>query len=189
MSEDSPYQVPASVVSSAPLPAQQRPTGVTVFGILSIVLGLFFLMGTIIGAFFMVLAEFIETGPNPVMDTMEGNLAFQIFSYGSMIAGTVFTSLLVVAGVGMLKMKAWSRKLSVVYSLYAILSAIAGLIVNVGIVFGPALNEVGPGPERVGVLFGLVSTVLGTVVGVIYPIALLVYCWRRETIAMFESWR
>lgn len=189
MSETFPYQAPAAVAPPAPGPTQQRPTGVTVFGILSIVLGIFGLMGIVFGVVFMVLSGFIETGPNPVLDAMQGNRGYQVFSFVSMVLGAVFTTLLVVAGVGMLKMKPWSRKLSVVYSLYAIVSAIAGLIINVTLVFGPALNEAAPGPDRMGLMFGMISTIVGSVIGVIYPVALLIYCWRRQTIATFESWR
>jgi len=167
--------------------ASPRPTGVTVFGILSIVLGTFALLGGLASIFVMVLAAFVQLGPNPALELMRDSVAYQIF-YGVLMAGNLaFSVVLIVAGIGMLRCQPWSRPLSVIYAVYSILAAVIATAGHIFFALGPMLEQGGePTPADV---MGFVGGLVGGCFGLIYPIALLIYCRRPATIAWFETCR
>lgn len=189
----SPYQPPSAASTQPETPPRNasspRPTGVTVFGILSIVLGIFALLGGLASILFLVLALFVDLGPNPTFDIMRESLAYQVF-YGVLMAGNLaFSVVLIVAGVGMLRRQPWSRRLSVIYAIYSIVAVVIGTAGQFYFVLGPALDQAGAAQATPATLIGAISGLIGGCFGLIYPIALLIYCRRPATIATFERWR
>jgi hypothetical protein len=86
--------------------------------------------------------------------------------------------LLIVAGVGLLRMKESGRKLSVLYGIYAILLNIAVAAVNFHFIFSPQNS---PGAEAGNSAIAAAAGVsMEAVFGFIYPVALIYYMTRPE---------
>ncbi len=186
----SPYQAPAetSNLPNAPMmqPGATRPTGVTVFAILNIIFGLMGVFGIVVSVGMLVLGSRIA-GPNPVMDKMFDSVAYLAFTAVGMVVGIVFSILLLFSGIGLLKMSKSARTISIVYGVYAIVSTILANAVNVFVVFIPALEQA-QGAQRAGMIGGIIGAGIGGLVGLIYPIALLIYFTRPTVKHYFESW-
>ena len=168
----------------------QRPTSFTVFGVLNIV---FAVLGAVLSAFavmsaFMPNVDLGFQSNNPAMKIIQNNEALKTFSgiRGGMDC-CVFV-LLGIAGVGLLKMKDWGRKLSIGYSAYAILFQIVQIVVAIVFVALPLLNEangVASQQEQAVLMGGAIGGMIGGIVGgmccMVYPIVLLVFCLRKST--------
>ena len=105
----------------------QRPTSVTVFGILNIVFGLFGVFGLIasIALFFMPAGS-----NNPVVRIMHENPAYSAWLKICIPLGLLSCAALLAAGIGLLCLKSWARTLSIAYAIYAILFGLLGTAVN-----------------------------------------------------------
>jgi uncharacterized membrane protein len=79
---------------------------------------------------------------------------------------------LIAAGIGLLYLKAWARVLSLGYGWFAIVWGIIGMVVNVGLITSGAY---GAPRDAVG---GMMGGVFGGLVGLIYPILLIVFMRR-----------
>ena len=157
----------------------QRPTSVTVFGILNIVFGVlgFCCLPLSAAAFFMPHDSPVMQS-NPVMQVIDTNAGYRAFLLGSIVVGMIFIIMLLIGGIGLLINKAWGRTLSLVYAYYAIASAVVGMVVNLA-VLAPALAQ-----QQAGLL---VNSICGGVIGLIYPVLLLVFMYRRATIDFFSG--
>src|SRR5437667_11510960 len=88
----------------------ERPGSVTAFGILNIafaVLGVFGLLGTI------ALFSMTGTSINPVAKIMQESPALATWLKLSIPLGLLSCGVLLVAGIGLLRLKKWGRKLSI----------------------------------------------------------------------------
>jgi len=169
-----------------------RPTSVTVFGILNLMfagLGLFGLCFTLIP---LMGVEMPNQPPNPVFEILRENQAYYAYMIVSMALGFVAIGVLGLAGYGLLTMRPWGRKLSIIYAVYAIVAGVAGMIANWVWLVGPLLekaNAAGPGPEQAGAIGGLIGGVFGGCFGMIYPIVLLIFMKRRNVVEAFQARR
>ncbi|QEG41193.1 hypothetical protein [Roseimaritima ulvae] len=187
-------QMPPNPYQSQPLPpgalppAEVKPTSITVFGILNIILGLLGLCG--LAAAFA--AFFIPTPPGnelPATQLMQ-NDAYRIFMYITIPLGFIATVALIAGGIGLLQGKGWGRTLSIGYAVYSIISGFLGLIVNVFLIMLPTLRmlpELDPGPEKAGAIGGMVGGTFGGCIGMIFPILLLYFMMRPNVKAYFQE--
>jgi len=163
----------------------QRPASVTTFGILNIVFAVFGVFG-ILG----VIALFSITGTsnNPVVKIMRESPAYTAWMKLTIPLGLLTCGILRAAGMGLLRLENWGRKLSIVYAIYAIVFSILGLVMNFIYLFGPLLEEASKkqGPEAAGAIGGAVGGSIGGCVGLIYPILLLVFMTRPKIVAAFH---
>lgn len=136
-----------------------RPTAVTVFGVLNIVFGSMGLLSMPCG---MIV---IFAMPN-VMNPTEGVKAWLLFS--SMV-GFACTILLIVVGIGLLKLRAWARKWCLGYGWFAIVWGVLGTLINVGLMTSGAYGY------SDGAMPGAISGVFGGLIGLVYPILLVVF--------------
>ncbi len=140
----------------------ERPTSVTVFGILNIVFGSLGLLCMPVGLF-AILAM-----PN-AMNTAGSNTVWMLLSGVVGLACTIF---LIIAGIGLLYLKAWARKGSLLYGWFAIIWGIIGVAFNVCFM----TSSMGGSAERV------VPSVIGGVcagsIGLIYPVLLVIFMHR-----------
>lgn len=166
-------------------PNEQRPTSVTVFGILNIVMGLLGLCGLGFSGLYMFLQSnpTLNLPPNPVFEIMRTSTGYFGFMVVSTVLGLLFTIVLIVAGIQLLMGKQSGRKLSIVYAIYAILGAIAGMIANIVFVFGPMLNDPNGNPAMIG---GIVGGIVGGMVGLMYPVVLWFFMTRPYVIAALK---
>ncbi len=152
---------PGSPVASKAI-ARTQPTAVTVFGILNIVFGsldLLCMPVALIGIF---------AAPN-MMNVGGGTRAWTMVSSAVGLFCTIF---LIIMGIGLLYLKSWARTGSLAYGWFAIIWGIIGMAVNFA-TFSSAAH--GSSPDAT---FGLIGGVFGGLIGMIYPILLIVFMRR-----------
>ena len=164
-----------------------RPTSVTVFGVLNLVFGVLGLCGTAFSfAMFFVAQD--SAMPNPAMDMMRENKGYMLFMQISVVLGFVASVVLVAAGVGLLSVKPWGRQLSIGYGIYAILSGIVGSIFNYYIVVRPMMNEIGAqGQNEAVAIGGAIGGIFGGCISLIYPVLLLFFMFTARVKAAFSG--
>jgi len=163
----------------------ERPGSVTAFGILNIafaVLGVFGLLGTI------ALFSMTGTSINPVVKIMRESPALATWLKLSIPLGLLSCGVLLAAGIGLLRLENWGRKLSIGYAIYGIIFSTIGLVMNFIFLLGPLLEEASrkQGPEAAGAFGGAVGGSIGGCFGLIYPILLLVFMTRPKILAAFH---
>jgi hypothetical protein len=164
----------------------QRPASVTAFGILNIVfaaLGVFGIIATV------ALISMTQASNNPVVRIMQENPAYATWIKLSIPLGILSCMALLTAGIGLLALKPWARKLSIGYAIYAIVFGILGLGLNFVFVMRPLLEEASrkQGPEAAGAIGGAIGGTLGGCFGLVYPILLLIFMMRPNVKAAFQS--
>lgn len=149
---------PAGLPSTRP----ERPTAVTVFGVLNIVFG-----G--MGLLFAPMGLIMTSAMPGLVDT---NIAMKAWMLISSAVGFACAILLLATGIGLLYLKAWARTGSLVYGWFTIFWIIVGIAVNFAMItsgqFGPAQS----------MLPSLIGGMCGGLIGLIYPILLIVFIRR-----------
>jgi tellurite resistance protein TehA-like permease len=163
----------------------QRPTSVTVFGILNIVfaaIGVFGLIASI--ALFFLPANL----NNPVIKIMHENPAYATWLKVCIPLGLLSCAALLAAGIGLLRLKSWARTLSIAYAIYAIVFGILGTVVNFFFIVRPILEQARQqhGPEAAGAIGGAIGGSIGGCLGLIYPVLLLIFMLRPTVVAAFR---
>src|ERR1044071_6742770 len=116
----------------------ERPSSVTVFGLLNITFAGFGVLGL-----FNTLTTLSTTGNsiNPVVKIMRETPAYASWLKLTIPLGLLSCGVLLAAGIGLLRLKNWGRKLSIGYSIYAIVFGIVAMVVNFIFLFRPLLEE------------------------------------------------
>lgn len=182
--ESNPYQSPIEPVAGGQAPVALRPASVMVFGILNLVLGALGICGNAFGAI-ALFVKFPAQGPNPMLELMQTSTAYRAMTIVLLGLGLIGTIMLIISGVGLLKFKPYGRSLAVVYGFYTIATVIIGTVVNTFVVTMPMwakLESMPPGPEKAGLIAGLVSGVVGSCFGFIYPCLLLFFMTRKNVV-------
>ena len=159
-----------------------RPTSVTVIGILHIVFGGMGVICVPVGMFFLAVlpalmrhAVFAHPLP-PVFQ--EENLRSGLMAFNLMRA-LIVSIALIVAGIGLLRMKSWGRILSIIYGVYGVLAAL--VVPLVAYHFMPrAPNEA----EEVGRAIGVP---IGICCAIIYPVVVLIVMLAPSVAAAFRG--
>ena len=181
----SPYQSPQMPMppgAGYSIASADRPVSAIIFGILNLAFaGLSFL-----GIGFTVLSFLLMDrmwAPNPALKLMQDNEAYSVYMAVSIVLGFIATIVLAVSGIGLLKMRAWGRHLSIGYAVYTIVFTIIGTIANWFWLVGPLLeqaNRMPVGPERAGAIGGAIGGLFGGCFGLIYPVVLLIFMLRTS---------
>ncbi|MHC4478617.1 MAG: DUF4339 domain-containing protein [Planctomycetota bacterium] len=143
-------------------PTPERPTSVTVFGILNIVFGG---LGALCMPFGMCVSFVMPDLFNPTA----GAKAWLLFSY---IIGFAATIVLLVVGIGLLGLRSWARRWAVGYGWFAIVWGIVGTVVNMVLMRSGALGY------SEDAMSGAMGAVVGEVVGLVYYILLIIFMQR-----------
>jgi hypothetical protein len=164
----------------------QRPTSVTVFGILNIVFAAIGVIGTVAGIVTLFAAG--TNSDNPVLQAIRDNPAYAAFLKVSILPGLLACVALLLAGIGLLKLKPWARTLSIVYGFYAILMVIVNSIANYYFLVQPMLEKAHgeQGPQAAAAMGGAFGSMFGGCFGIIYPILLLIFMTRPKVVAAFN---
>jgi hypothetical protein len=162
----------------------QRPTSVTVFGILNIVFAALAILG-LIGS---IALFFVPAANNPVIKIIHENPFYAAWLKISILLGLLSCSALLAAGIGLLRLKSWARTLSIVYAIYAIVFGILGTVVNFFFIIRPMLEQARQqhGPEAAGAIGGAIGGTIGGCFGLIYPVLLLIFMLRPNVVAAFR---
>jgi hypothetical protein len=166
----------------------QRPTAVSIFGILNIVFGFLALFGVSRTFGVLALQDAPDDSKNPIVRIMH-----EIPAYATLVKWTIpptllSFALLLIAGIGLLRMGEWARKLSIAYGIYAILIAIAEAAATFVFVFRPLFAQASHADGSSGSpeLAALIGAIMGGVYVLIYPVALIFYLTRPEIAAEFR---
>jgi hypothetical protein len=164
----------------------QRPTAVTVFGILNI---LFAVLGVISIFASMAMLRFVDASQqkNPVIEALHNNAIYAAWFKLMIPLGMVSSVVLLAAGVGLLLLKNWARITSIIYAIYSIIVCLAGVAMNFVFLLMPLLNQSNHGTVEVAAEIGAaIGTVIGGVFGLVYPILVLVFMTRPKIVAAFQ---
>ncbi len=164
----------------------QRPTAVTVFGVLNIGfagMGIISLIST------LFMFRDVGDSKNPVLQLMHNNPAYLSWVKISVPLGVTASIILLIAGIGLLQMKNWGRVLSLVYGIYALLMAAVSIVVTYQCLVVPLLQQAQnkSGPEYVGAIAGGIGALIGSAISLVYPILLIVFMTRPKLIAAFRA--
>ncbi len=160
----------------------QRPTIVTVFGILNFVLAGFGVLG-VVTALAMPSLPFLRNAPE--MAILFENPVYVEWLRISAIVGVGFAIALVTLGIGLLTMKPWARAGTIIYAICALVFAIAGQVVSFTTILPTMMEQASRagGPEAAGAIGGA----FGGILPLAYPILLLIFMTRPQTVAAFRS--
>lgn len=162
---------------------QQRPTSVTVFGILNIIFGAMALLCTPVS---LMMTFMMPAQGNPMLQAMRDNQLFRVWSIVGGGLGIIGGGVLLAAGIGLLKLKPWARVTSVGYGIYAIVGGVIGQVITMMVLL-PAFRKMteSGGPEAAGAIGGMVGGVFGGCFGLIFPILLIIFMTRPKVKAAF----
>ena len=166
----------------------ERPVSVTVFGILNIVFAVLKILGIL--ASLVVLAVSVPGRPaNPAFPAMFDNPAYLAWMKISIPWSLLVSAILLAAGIGLLYLKPWARRLSLGYGIYAIVACIVAPILTYYFVLGPMLEQMrlARGPESALAVIMAVVAMASGVLGLIYPVLLLFFLTRPHVIAAFRA--
>jgi hypothetical protein len=152
----------------------KRPTSVTVFGTINIVFGVLGLLCSPLG----IIGLLIPNPGGPMDMYPAGMKIFLLFSYAF---GMFMSVILLVCGIGLLNLKRWARQTSFIYGWFAIIWGVLSTVITLA-VLGTSLSGANQEamPAAIG---GIVGGACGGLVGLIYPIFLVVYMRRPNVIA------
>jgi len=151
---------------------KERPTCITVLGILNIVFGGLGLLCSPFGIIGLLMPQ-----PNSPFQLTPEMRMFSLIGYGF---GFVFAIVLLASGIGLLNLKKWARQATCIYGWTAIVWGILSSIAN-GIMFSSRLS--GTSPEEMPVVIGgIVGGMCGGLLGLIYPVILIIFMRKPHVI-------
>jgi hypothetical protein len=100
--------------------------------------------------------------------------------------GLLTCIILLIAGLGLLCLKSWARKLSIAYAIYGIGMHILTTAVSSIFLVQPFLKNNQDSQAATIAIFGLIGGGVGVCLGLIYPILLLVFMLRPTVAAAFQ---
>ena len=135
-----------------------KPSGVTVFGVLETIFSGLAILGTL---FSLILV--------PIIAAVTPGLPSTAYLIISGLIGLALAVVGLVEGIGLLASKKWARKLAIVLACITILVAIINLVVNIALALGIA------------------AAIAGFVIGVAYRILILWYFHRPNVVKYFAG--
>ena|SRR6266404_3240361 len=163
----------------------ERPTAVSVFGILNLAKGALGIFG-----FFWSIALFSSAAAasNPALRLMLENADYRKLMKIMAPIGLIACGVSLATGIGLLRLKSWARRLSIAFAIYGILVVLVTVPLNFIFLFRPMLEQARQlqGPEASGMIGGAIAGTFGGVLGLVYPILLLIFMTRPNVIAAFQ---
>jgi len=153
-----------------------RPTAVTVFGVLNIVFGGMGLMCTPLA----VVAQFLPQPPDAPQVTFPP--AMQVYSMFSFGLNVLMAAVLLAAGIGLLKQRRWGRQVSYAYGWFSVIWGVIGMAFVLVMLGGSFGNTGTSGPESMAATSGLVGGMCLGLLGLVYPILLIVYMKKPHVV-------
>ena len=168
----------------------KRPTAVTVFGILNILFACFGAcqLGLIVAQPAIQEAMGAAAQENPLVEEMENDPSIKRVQQVGIVSLSLASLVQVVAGIGLLRMGSWARTLSICYAAYDILSKIVFASLNFMLMQG-VVAKVPGNPAATGSMAAFMGVIMGCglVFGLIYPILLLIFMFRKNVKAAFGT--
>jgi hypothetical protein len=156
------------------------PTSVVVFGILNIIFGLLGFLGTAFSAFVL----FGMAGDNPFLAAQGAIMAAWVRI--TVVLGFLGATMLLVSGIGLLRMRSWGHNLAIAYAIFAVVVAMLGVAVQIFEVL-PQIQQAGRGADSAPLIGQAVAGTLGGCIGLIYPLLLWYFVTRPNVVAAFAG--
>jgi hypothetical protein len=165
----------------------QRPTAVTVFGILNIIFAALGILGAL-ASVMLFMAEGTSSN-NPVIQHIHDSPGYAMWLKISIGLGVFGGAVLFAAGLGLLALKPWGRMLSVFYAMYAIVMVLIGGVANYILLIQPLMQQAQQkqGSQAAGAMGGAIGGMFGSCLGLIYPVLLLIFMMRANVVAAFRA--
>jgi uncharacterized membrane protein len=162
----------------------QKPVSMTVLGVLNLVFALIGLLSTIASTLVML----SQATTNPVYVIMAANPTYRFYVYASLLVGVALISLLAAGGIGLLLSKAWGRICTILYAIGTILTGLISVVVNYVFLIAPLVERSAhtKTPEEIGALGGAIGGTLGGCFGLLYPVILLIFMYRKNVVQFFN---
>ncbi len=163
-------------------PGPARPQAVKVFGILNLVFAGLGALG--IAMTYMMYFTDLEVGGKRdlAIEIAHRSSAFMTFMRVSFATGLLARIVLVFAGIGLLRMKTWGRTLTITYGVYGVISAGVSFIMTQRYLAGPLLDS-GESMAKAGAA----GNIIGSAMGLAYPVLLLIFMYKRDIREAFEK--
>ena len=165
----------------------QRPTSVTVFGVLNIVFGA---LGFVAITFSAITLMAVSAGStnNPVLEVMRNSPGYALWMKMTIPLGVLASGVSIAAGIGLLKLKSWGRSLSIGYGIYSIVAGVLGVMLSFVFVMQPLIQQASQksGPEAAALIGGAIGGTIGGCFGMIYPVLLLIFMFHPKVVAAFR---
>lgn len=111
---------------------------------------------------------------NPVIELAHESPGFMSYMSYSLLIHVVMVIAFFASGIGLIKIKAWGRKLAAIYAVYGIVSTIVSIAVTQHYILGP-LSQQHSAAASGGMMGGYMS-----IIGVVYPLILLIFMFKRN---------
>jgi hypothetical protein len=160
---------------------RQRPISVTVFGILNIGYALWKFVGLLL----MGVTMRMNLPGNSALATLRADPVYKAWTQFSVVAGVVFGIVLIASGIGLLLLQNWARILSVIYSVLEMIVVVAGTVFTQRVMMQTMTAQIHGAPAGVIAVFAQIGLVLGIVIGLAYPVLLLIFMTRPKIIEAF----
>ncbi|RPJ26890.1 MAG: hypothetical protein EHM25_11585 [Nitrosopumilales archaeon] len=163
-----------------------RPIGVTIIAILTIIIGIIAIFGGIsLVAFFLSVTPIGLTNNNNSATTTEDSssqLVVQVFGVAAAIAGAILLAIgvgYIVMSYGLIKSKSWAWT-------WTIILVLVGIVIQIlSAVTGPVFNTSFVGTNDTNVANSLISGIVGSVIGIAISIIILWYLYRPSVKTYF----
>ncbi len=186
------YQPPPQPIGYAMPPSRPaRPTSVTVLAIIGIIFASLGLLSSICGGIFLLLSSTVDvsselTGAQQAMYASTAWKVYEIFSY---VAWLGISILLMYGSIASLSLKPAGRRAMLLYATLVIILAVLNVIMTL-VLLGPTLKPFlssSDTAEAASAWTIIISGTISTLVGLIYPIFVLVYYRKPHVVAAFEG--
>jgi hypothetical protein len=169
-----------------------RPSAINVFGILNIAFAVMGFFGVISGAAMLFMSDSMNENPffknNPVIKIMREDPNYRLVTEISFIVGIPIMLLLVISGIGLLKVKRWGRTLALIYGFLGIITSIVTAFVNYQFLAKPLLAQSNlKDPQAAGAVGGAIGSIFGGCLNLIYPVLLIFFMLRPNIVAAFNQ--
>jgi len=163
----------------------ERPKIVTVCGVLNLVFAAGVIKLLLSGAY----RARAFAHHSAAAGSLQGNPVYAFWSQWTGPLSLLGLVLLLVSGIGLLRLKEWARKLSIVYGVYAMLKGAAMSVTNFVFILQPLLARTSftaGGYIVPRALTAEISAIIAGLLSLVYPLVLIVSMTRPEIIAAFR---
>lgn len=163
----------------------ERPTSVTVFAIINLILAGLGLVGFIFWLLGVLGITPQGSQENILVQAMENSAGFQLFNNIANAMGLIVVILLLAASIGMFSLKPWARLVTIGWGVYSLLMVIAGYALSYLLIYGPLLPNA-TGQDRVIVMVGLIVGAVFSVLFIAYYLLMIFMLTRPKVVEAFS---